>query len=220
MLFSRDVNRLLWAVALLAIVFFGYQARDHMDFVLASVGKLEVRDAPEDDAVYLSWRGNIEAPLAVRLSEAFNRYQGERRRFVLTISSPGGSLGHGAEVIRLLRNIGETHSLDTVVEARGICASMCVPVYLQGRHRTAAAGAKFMFHEVSFREFFSDEEDGVTAAAKDSATDRLFARYFVPAGVPQSWISKVRAGMTGGRDIWKSAQQLVDEQAGIVQQTF
>ena len=94
---------------------------------------------------------------------------------------------------------------------------MCVPVYLQGQRRTAAANANFMFHEVSFRESFSKDELEVPEAAKGTSTDQLFAKYFTPAGVPDRWIQKVRADMSGGNDIWKTARELIDENAGIVQ---
>ena len=67
-------------------------------------------------------------------------------------------------------------------------------------------------------EFLFVPSDRVLATA--SATDRLFARYFAPAGVPKDWIAKVRAEMKGGDDVWKSARQLVTENSGIVQQTF
>lgn len=97
---------------------------------------------------------------------------------------------------------------------------MCVPVYLQGQSRRAAESARFMFHEVSFREQFAEKELDVPASAKQSATDRLFATYFTPVGVPDAWVAKVRADMAGGNDVWKTARELVDEDAAIVQQVF
>ena len=217
---SRTLNRLLWLVALLLIVVFGFQARDQIEAVYAGVGSLDVRDAPEDDAVYLRWKGKIDAPMAARIEEAFNAHKSNRRRFVLSLTSPGGTLSHGAHVIELLRRIGKTHVLETVIDKSSRCASMCVPVYLQGQRRTASASARFMFHEVSFREFHSREEQAVSEKAKGSATDRLFASYFAPAGVPDSWIRAVRAGMAGGNDIWKTGRELADENAGIVQNVF
>lgn len=95
---------------------------------------------------------------------------------------------------------------------------MCVPVYLQGERRIASEGARFMFHEVSFREQFATEDLNVPESAKTSATEELFATYFKPAGVPDAWIRQVRADMTGGNDVWKTARELVDENAHIVQQ--
>lgn len=217
---SRGLNRALWALVLVAIIVFGLKARDQFEAVFVGVGKLDVRVAAEDDTVFLRWRGRIEAPMANRIADAFEQHKNEQRRFVLSLSSPGGSLDQGAEVVRLLRRIGETHKIDTVVEGRSVCASMCVPVYLQGQRRTASEQARFMFHEVSFHEYFSQEDSDVPAAATARETDKLFSRYFAPAGVPDSWIRSVRAAMTGGNDIWKTAPELIDENAGIVQQVF
>ena len=215
---SRTINYLIWAAVLLLIAGLALQTRDNLDMYFMGVGKLEVRAAPEDGTVFMFWRGKIDAPMASRITEVFERHKGAARKFVLSLSSPGGSLDHGSRVVRLLRKVGETHGIETVVEARRHCASMCVPVYLQGQRRTAAENAHFMFHEVSFRESFSSDELDVPEAAKGSATDQLFAKYFAPAGVPEDWIRKVRSDMTGGRDIWKTGRELIDEDAGIVQE--
>jgi hypothetical protein len=215
---SRTFNRILWTgvIALLAVL--AWTTRNNLDSYFARVGTLEVRDAPEDNSVVMRWSGKINAPMESRIVETFERYKDERRRFVLTLSSPGGSLEHGAKVARRLRQISETHTLETVVEAGRSCASMCVPIYLQGTRRTAAPDAKFMFHEVSFKEYLSREDSDVPESAKASETDRLFTTYFAAAGVPGAWIRRVRASMTGGNDIWKTAQELIDENAGIVLQ--
>ncbi|NOT71646.1 MAG: peptidase [Hyphomicrobium sp.] len=214
---SRTLNRILWAIALLLIVVFGFQARDQFDAMFIGVGRLDVRAAADDDTVYLQWRGKIEAPMLSEIDHAFAMHQSRARRIVLSLSSPGGSLDHGAKVVRLLRRIGETHKLETVVAAGSRCASMCVPVYLQGQRRSAAPSAKFMFHEVSFRDVLAEEDASVPERAIGSATDRLFSIYFAPAGVPEDWIRGVRAAMAGGNDIWKTGQELIDENAGIVQ---
>ncbi len=215
---SRSANRLIWAAVLILIAVLAVQTRDNLDAFYMGIGKLDVRAAPEEGTIYLRWRGQIEAPMESRISEAFERHKGEGHKFVLSLSSPGGSLDHGARVVRLLRKISAAYELETVVEPGRRCASMCVPVYLQGRRRRAAENANFMFHEVSFRESFSKDELEVPEAAKGTSTDQLFAKYFAPAGVPDSWIQKVRADMSGGNDIWKTARELIDEDAGIVQE--
>lgn len=211
-------NRLIWAAVLLLIAVLALQTRGNLDAFYVGVGKLDARLAPEEDKVYLTWRGKIDAPMESRIAEAFERHKGEARAFVLALSSPGGSLDHGARVVRLLRKIAATHEFETVVESGRRCASMCVPVYLQGRRRRAGEDAHFMFHEVSFRDSFSKDDLDVPDAAKGTATDQLFAKYFTPAGVPETWIRGVRADMAGGNDIWKTARELIDEEAGIVQE--
>ena len=214
---SKQMNRLLWLIVVVLIGVFAYRAQDTIEMALSGVGKLDVRPEPETSTLYLRWRGKVDSPMAQLISEALDKHAGENSRIVLSLSSPGGSLDHGAEIIRLLRRVADTRRIETVVEGRGICASMCVPVYLQGEVRTASANARFMFHEVSFRESFSDDKVTVPEKAIGSATDRFFARYFLPAGVPKDWILQVRHDITGGVDVWKSARQLVDENAGIVQ---
>lgn len=216
-MFSKQMNRLLWLTVVVLIGVFAYRAQDTIEMALSGVGKLDVRPEPETSTLYLRWRGKVDSPMAQRISEALDKHAGDNARIVLSLSSPGGSLEHGAEVIRLLRRVADTRRVDTVVEGRGICASMCVPIYLQGDVRTASANARFMFHEVSFRESFSDDKITVPEKAIGNATDRFFARYFLPVGVPQDWIRQVRRDITGGVDVWKSARELVDENAGIVQ---
>ena len=215
---SGTFNHLLWAGLILVLAVLGYMTRANLGAFYDRVGQLEVRDKPDDSTVVLHWKGKIDAPMEGRITEAFERYRDGRKTFVLTLSSPGGSVAHGARVVRLLNKMAETHKIETVVDAGQSCASMCVPVYLQGQRRSAAASAKFLFHRVSFSEYLAREQIAVPEQAKDRETDKFFAKYFKQAGVPEAWISQVRTAMAGNADIWKTARELVDENAGIVQQ--
>jgi hypothetical protein len=211
-------NRLIWALMLLLLAVLAYKTSDDLETYFAGVGQLDVGEMTTDGTVVMRWRGQIDAPMESRIRETFENSGASARKFVLVLSSPGGALGHGGRVVALLRKISETHAVETVVEAGRRCASMCVPVYLQGQRRSAAASAKFMFHEVSFKEYVSEKNIDMPDSAKASATDKLFADYFKPAGVAAAWIQKVRADMSGGNDIWKTAAELVEEQAGVVQE--
>jgi ATP-dependent protease ClpP protease subunit len=215
---SGTLNRVIWGAMLVLLAVLAFQTRDRFAAYFEGVGKLDVRAAPEEGTVYLRWEGKIDAPMADRVAAAFERYKGEARTFVLSLSSPGGSLDHGAIVIRLLRRIEQAHTLVTSVGAGDECASMCVPVYLQGQRRLAAPSARFMFHEVSFRDFFSEEESNAPQSAKRRETDRLFGRYFDAAGVPTSWVTKMLGEISGGREVWKSGRELVEERSNIVQE--
>lgn len=211
---SRQLNRLLWVTFAVLIVFFGLKARDRLTSYLDAVGTLEV--AEDGGIVRMKWTGEIEAPMAEKLAQVFARHGTDNAKFILALNSPGGSLDQGAEVMRLLRKIEATHQLDTVVEADDVCASMCVPVYLQGQRRTAAASAHFLFHEVSYFEVLADKKSEVPASATQSATDAFFAKYFTPAGLNPEWLQSVRKQIAGGHNIWKTARQLVDEKSGVV----
>lgn len=212
-------SRLVWAAMIAVLAVLALRTQDHFAAYFASVGKLEVRVIPGQDALYMRWRGKIEAPMASKIAEAFDSHKGEVRTIILSLSSPGGSLDQGASVVRLLDSIRRTHTLVTSVEEGAVCASMCVPIYLQGERRIAAADAEFMFHEVKFRDFFSKEKDrSVPDSAVGTETDRFFSKYFAGAGVSPVWIGKVRAGIDKGNEVWKTGRELLDENSGVVQQ--
>lgn len=211
---SRGANRLVWALMLAAIVALGYQFQDTISFF--SSGTLVARESEtEPDTVRLRWIGKIEAPMAARLSEAISEWGRRKRRFVLELASPGGSVSHGAGVVRMLRDLKSTHALETVVLSGDGCLSMCVPIFLQGSRRIAAPGARFMFHEVRVRDQLTKEEIAVSERQRRTSTDMLFDDFFKPAGVSASWITVVRHAMRNG-DVWRTGRQLVDEKSGIV----
>ena len=142
--------------------------------------------------------------------------QAKRARFLISLHSQGGTLVHGRDVIRQIRSMQRTHAVDTVIEGRNACASMCVPVYLTGTQRTAAPRARFMFHEVSFRDSFSDKIERVPKEAVARATDQFFERYLAPAGLDRRWLADLREAIRG-KDVWLTAQQLVEQRTGVVQ---
>jgi hypothetical protein len=210
---DRQTFRLLWLAFAVAIAVLGWQFRDHLDTLWSTRGELTVEQRPGE--VVLRWRGQIEAPLASKLDEAFRAQAGSTRRFVIALHSPGGTLEHGREVIQQIRRMQRTHMVDTVVEARRACGSMCVPVYLSGQRRTAAPQARFMFHEVSFRDNLSGKVEKVPKEAIGRATDQFFERYLKPAGLDARWLANLREAVRG-KDVWRTAEELVEQRAGVV----
>lgn len=217
---SPAVSRFLWLAFLILIVVFGYKARDNIEVLFAGVGRLDVAPSSDRKTVVMRWSGTIDAPMEQRIAEAYDTYGATAETFVLALSSPGGAVDHGSRVVRLLQRIADTHRLETIVERRRTCASMCVPIYLQGEKRSASSRAQFMFHYVSFSDFFSDEAIDVPASARERATRRFFDSFFRPAGVPAKWIAGILRQMSDGDDVWKSGEALVKERAGIVQSIF
>ncbi|MGI9405911.1 MAG: hypothetical protein ACR2O4_06030, partial [Hyphomicrobiaceae bacterium] len=129
------LNRLIW-VGMLAIII--VMAIQFSDGLLERAGSLTAttKGVP-DDAVLLEWRGEIAPPMESMIRKAYHEWGPKKRRIILSIHSPGGMLHHGDRVVKLLRQIALTHQLDTVVERNHTCASMCVPIYLQGETRLA-----------------------------------------------------------------------------------
>jgi hypothetical protein len=211
---SRAMNRLVWVgmLAVIALLAWRYSGK-----YLDGRGSLEIITDSAPDTLILSWTGDVRHPMADSIARAFREHGGERKRVVLNLDSPGGLLGHGNEVIAELRRIGRTHALETVVDSGSICASMCVPIYLQGQSRVAASSARFMFHEVKLVDPLTKERQPQTERQKAANTFQFLDLYFRPAGVPDAWIRDVAVKMQG-RDYWRTAKQLVDEKAGIVLQ--
>jgi len=211
---DRHTFRLLWLVFAVAFLLLAWQFQDQLATMLSARGELTVEE--QADRVLLRWRGKVAAPMASRIEEAYRTHAGRTRRFLVALHSPGGDLEHGRDVIRLIRRMQQTHAVDTLVEDRRACASMCVPIYLAGTQRTAAPKARFMFHEVSFRDSLSGKVERVPKEAIGRATDQFFARYLKPAGVNERWLAEMREAVRG-KEVWVTAEMLVEQRAGVVQ---
>ena len=183
----------------------------------------------EPDRVLMRWNGPVEPPMLDRFEAAFRAREGDSRRIVISLSSPGGLVEYGYQVISLIKKEARAHTIDTLVEAGRTCASMCVPIYLTGADRIAHPKAQFMFHEVSFR-LNADQERQVReikrshpfidiqAMRKDmivKATDEFYEVYLGPRGVNQRWLTDMRRSIRG-RDIWRTGTELVEQGSGVV----
>ncbi|MBO0763777.1 MAG: hypothetical protein J2P50_04185 [Hyphomicrobiaceae bacterium] len=211
---QRQAFRLLWLGFAACFAVLAWQFREHLDALWSARGELTVEERPGE--VILRWRGLIEAPLAAKLDQAYDAHAAGTRRFVIALHSPGGTLEHGREVIALIRRMQRTHLVDTLVEDRRACGSMCVPVYLAGQRRTAAPQARFMFHEVSFRDSLSGQVESVPPEAIGRATDQFFERYLKPAGLDEHWLADLREAIRGRNVVWRTAEELVAQRSGVV----
>lgn len=172
----------------------------------------------EPGRILLGWSGPIQEPMSERVAAALDRFKSDQRPLVLFLNSPGGSIEHGRKVVAAIHARGR--AIDTFVQKAGVCASMCVPIFLAGSRRMADPDAYFMFHEASLkrpelgeaeRALFSETVKIVEARA----TDDLFRNDIGIRGVNGVWLARMRKKIPG-HDIWMSAQQLVDEGSGIV----
>jgi ATP-dependent protease ClpP protease subunit len=182
--------------------------------------KFAVREEPT--RIVLTWSGPVSEPMRNDVIAAFDRFKADRRRIVIALNSPGGSVAYGRTVAAAIRNASQIHLIDTLVEQGGVCASMCLPIYLAGPERLAHPAARFMFHMVSLK-----PEDPATARGNEAAvatyrkiietvaTDDLYENDIGTHGVNAAWIAQMRRRIDG-RDIWITGQQLVDEGSGIV----
>lgn len=204
-------------IAMVAVVVFKTGSRE-------SEG-LRVREEPS--RIVLRWKGNVQAPMLDKFKQAYDSVRGDSRPIVISLDSNGGSVLHGSDLITFILQMQTTRNVDTIVERGSKCASMCVPIYLAGGHRTAAADARFMFHEVSYsrsvdvelkRMREQNQSFDVSKAKRflvNAGTDNLFDRYLKTAGADPAWMNKMRAEVRG-RDVWRSAKQLVEQRSGVI----
>lgn len=181
----------------------------------------------DKENVVLAWSGPVQEPMSERIAAAIERYKADPRRLVLLLNSPGGSIEHGRKVIAVMR--GRSRPVSTLVQKAGVCASMCVPIFLSGTQRMADPEARFMFHQASLnssvaqtinRQRLSDDDKArFTQAVKRfeaNATDELFNEDIGIRGVNTAWVERMRGKISGRHDIWVSGQQLMDEGSGVV----
>jgi hypothetical protein len=162
--------------------------------------------------LHLHYTGPVVQGMADALARTFETNRGQSHRVVLRISSPGGSVDEGERVIDLLRRIRATHKLDTEVLHGDICASMCVPIYLQGERRVAARVTSWLFHRVTRT---LNEGDSTRLQELAGASKRLHDLYYIPAGVNAAFLSEVQS-RTDGHDFWQTGADLVARGTGIV----
>lgn len=178
-------------------------------------GTLVVRPEPARDAVRLSWRGGVDAPMGRRLEEAYAQWGGEVSLFIVELDSPGGALAEGKRVIDALEQIRSTHDLETRVGARRICLSMCVPIFLQGQERIAAPNSRWMFHEPASYDAFTGERGVAPEFERRYVADRFFDRYFATSPMTPAWQAWLREEWVG-KDVWKTGRELMKEDSGII----
>ena len=100
------------------------------------------------DMVVIRYRGPVAFPMAQNLRRIWSEISRvpRFRTVVVRLDSPGGLQSHGAEVIDILREIRESRELVTLVAEGDLCASMCVPLFIQGSSRIASPASAWMFH--------------------------------------------------------------------------
>jgi ATP-dependent protease ClpP protease subunit len=177
-------------------------------------GQGRLRVAPSGargGTIVMSWVGPILAPMSSEVRAALERHKDANTRFVLRLSSGGGSVAEGERVIELLRQIKQTHELETVVAHGDRCGSMCVFIYLQGQKRIGALTSSWLFHEVSRK----DRETGKIIALDRARWEQLVDKYFRPAGVSDTWIAQMKEH-TVKSDYWQTGADLVQANSGII----
>lgn len=194
----------------------GYMAWDYQSKLFENKGRLTTyQSSLVPDAIELSWNSEVKVPMARRMSEAFSNWKSKTDKFVITLHSPGGSLLEGQNVIEVIEYMKKTHKVVTYVGARRSCLSMCVPIYLHGDVRIAAATSRWMFHEPKNVDFFTDKEIQQPDFERQRMINRFVERYFTTPPINAGWRDRLLQ-FWKGKDVWRTGQHLVKENSGII----
>lgn len=175
-------------------------------------GTLKVaRSQANKQTTILVWTGPIFRPMAKQFERAIEENKSRSTRFLLQLNSPGGSVSEAEKVIALLRNLKETHRVDTLVRAGWTCGSMCPFIYAQGENRYAAPASMWLFHEI----LYSDPKTGKPMHLERQRWLGLIDDYFVPAGLSESWLDKMKT-IVKSRDLYVSGDSLLRNKAGLI----
>jgi hypothetical protein len=80
------------------------------------------------------------------------QYPARRSGSTKNLDSAGGQVEEGDRVLAVLNEIKLLHQLITVVPHGKLCASMCIPISLQGEDRLATRASLWIFHEAAQRQ--------------------------------------------------------------------
>jgi ATP-dependent protease ClpP protease subunit len=163
----------------------------------------------EDGTAYIDLSGPIMASTADDVRAALGKYRTSLNRVVLFLDSVGGRIDDGDRLIEALNEIKLRYRLITVVSHGKLCASMCIPIFLQGEDRLAARASIWLFHEAAQRQANGELRNDT------AETWRLFRKYYAPAGVPTRWLKSL-APMIEEADLWQTGGDLISAKSGII----
>jgi hypothetical protein len=172
---------------------------------MAGNASLEFND--KDGTLNIEWSGPIARGMADYLRSTFATYGAGLHRVILFLDSAGGQVEEGDRVIHVLDELKQTRRLVTVVQDDKLCASMCIPIFLQGNDRLAGRASGWIFHEVT--------GPGADKKELKQQTLQLLDRYYVPAGVSADWIKRI-IPIIERANLWQCGGDLIKANTGIV----
>jgi hypothetical protein len=177
--------------------------------VPGKVSVVELDPATAKLFAVLKVEGNIAPPLAEEFKAALLQFP-TGRRVILDFQSPGGMNTEGYKIIETIKEAKKNLIIDTFVDNGALCASMCIPLFMQGRKRVAGARASFMFHGAS--PWYTNVPN---VPETKEYTDVLIA-----AGASEKWIQKLwdEGVFSDPVEYWADGEDLYNEGSNIVTQ--
>lgn len=98
------------------------------------------------DSLGLRYTGPLKPNLAAQLRALLLETPQRFNHVVLELDSDGGDLAHVEEVVRILQDARLHMQITTRVMEGSLCASGCIPLFMQGNIRKASGASIWVFH--------------------------------------------------------------------------
>lgn len=177
----------------------------HAEDACAS-GLLE-ETAVKDGILYMKWTGTVRYEMDKQIARKFDEVRDKTVAVILVLSSCGGDADAKAKTVDVLKRIKKTHILFTMVGRGSMCASACVPIFLQGKKRHAALTSSWAFHEPSVEGGVVGDGTTIKRFVLPEQTETMLKGY-AEAGVSKRWLKRLRKKIKGA-EWWQTGPRSV-----------
>lgn len=98
------------------------------------------------DAIGFRYTGPLRASFAAELRQALLATPRKYDHVLLELDSDGGDLAYVKEIVGVLKEVRLQMTLTTRVTEGSLCASGCIPIFMQGQIRKASGSSIWVFH--------------------------------------------------------------------------
>lgn len=166
-----------------------------------------------DEKTIVLFEGLIRTPLTEEFQKLI-RGVDLKKEMELRFDSVGGSIYETKKLIKILNELKVNDvKLTTRVDQGSICASSCVPLFVQGHKRLAGNASSFMFHGVALY--------AVTNVPSENET-KVMINTYRKAGISEKWIQehidlKV---WSSPNETWYNGKELLENGSNFVTESL
>lgn len=162
----------------------------------------------QNQSLTISIKGEIFPPLVKNFNLEVKKFKGFKT-LILNLDSPGGYVDEGFLLIDRIKTLKDSGiEIHTTVKNGNKCASMCVPIFMQGSKRSAGEVSSFMFHG-AFGGFSNTPIESETKRLIDSFTESDVSQIFLQKLIDTDVFNKPG-------QYWITGQELFDNHSNIV----
>lgn len=169
----------------------------------------ELRESKSNEKTVIFFEGLIRKPLAEQFQKLVDQSD-LRLPIELRFNSEGGSIYETQAFVKIIDTLKEKNvEVNTRVDLGSMCASNCVPLFVQGKERIAGSASSFMFHGVAMFAITN---------IPDQQDTQIMINFYKRAGINESWIQKqidLKVWSTPS-ETWYNGKELLEDGSNFV----